>query len=106
MPLAELWTHEGAPVPAKRVRWLVSAEAHDVVRQRPDFDLVVARGGEPLEWFYGDEKWAFWKEELKQRIADLEGPIYQEDWEDAYYLVSEWAAPGIERPILLDERHD
>lgn len=107
MPLGELWTHEGAPVPTKRVRWLVSAEVHDLVRQRPDLDLVVARGGQPLEWLYGDEKWTFWKEELKGRIADPECPIYREDWEaERYYLVSEWAAIGTERPILLAEMHD
>jgi hypothetical protein len=107
MPLVELWTHEGAPFPATRVRWLVSSEAHDLVKQRPDLDLVVARGGERIQWLYGDEKWTFWKEELKGRIADPEGPIYREDFEDElYYLVSEWAAPGIERPILLAEKHD
>ena len=107
MPLAELWRHDGVPVPAKRVRWLVSDEVHDLLRHRPDLDLVVVRGAHPLEWLYGDEKWAFWKEQLKDRIADPEGPIYREDWEDeVFFLVSEWAAAGVERPILVAEMHD
>lgn len=72
IPLGELWTHDGAPVPAKRVRFLDSGEVHDLIRQRPDLDLIVARGAEPLKWLYGDEKWTFWKEELKGRIADPE----------------------------------
>jgi hypothetical protein len=107
MPLAELWTHDGAAVPAERVRWLDSADAHRLIRERPDLDLIVARGGEPLKWLYGDVKWTFWNEELKERIADPDGPIFREAWEEErFYLVSERASPGTERPILLAEMHD
>jgi len=107
IPLGELWTHDGAPVPAKRVRFLDSAEVHDLIRHRPDLDLIVARGAEPLKWLYGDEKWTFWKEELKGRIADPEAPIFREDWAGGWcFIVTEWAALGIERPILLAELYD
>jgi hypothetical protein len=108
MPLTELWTSDGAPVPANRARLLNAAEARELVRSRPDFELVVATAGEHLQWLYGDEKWRFWKEELLPRITDpLEIVFFDDSDPDNYrYEASEWEQLGSDRPILLAEHHE
>jgi hypothetical protein len=74
-------------------------------------ELVVARGGEPLQWLYGDEKWRFWKKELFHRIWDPdpeEGSRVVDDTDPDYYRfeVSEWQLVGSDRSIPLAERHE
>lgn len=111
MPLTELWTGDGETVPASKVRDLGPSEARALVRSHPDLELVVARGGEPLQWLYGDEKWRFWKEELFPRIFDPDpdlGPLIVDDTDPDYYRfeVSEWQLVGSDRPILVAELHE
>lgn len=107
MPLTELWTNDGAPVPANRARELSASEAHELVRSRPDFDLILAQGNE-LRWLYGDEKWRFWKEELLPRITNPHEVTYWDDSDPNNYCyeASEWEQLGSDRPILLAEHQE
>jgi hypothetical protein len=111
MPLTALCTGDGETLRAAKVRDLGPSEARALVQSRPDLELVVARGGEPLEWLYGDEKWRFWKEELSPRIFDPDpdlGPLIVDDTDPDYYSleVSEWQLVGSDRPILVAELHE
>jgi hypothetical protein len=110
MPLTALWTGDGETLRASKVRDLRPSEARALVRSRPDLELVVAYGGEPLQWLYGDEKWRFWKEELFPRILETnpDGPTIIDDTVPGYYHfeVSEWQLVGSDRPVLVAEHHN
>ncbi len=68
--------------------------------------FAVADLGHPLDWVAEADRFTFWKEEAKPRIADpVSEGFHLDGFSGQYaYVASEWAAdPG--SPIILLEKH-
>jgi hypothetical protein len=105
-PLSELWDERG-PVAATRGRRLGRVEIAALLTSGP-IQFVVANGAAPLQWISIDDRFTFWKDEVKPRVvpADAEG-FYLEDYPGEYcYLATEWtrsiAGPAV---VLLECHH-
>ena len=104
LPLDELWTDQG-PLQATRVRELGAADITDLLRLGP-VRFVVANVGGRLEWVPVEQRYEFWKSQVKMRLVDpaVEG-FRLEDFPGEYcYSASEWKADELEEPIVLLSR--
>jgi hypothetical protein len=90
LPLAELWDDAG-PVAATRLRGLTTADIRELLRAGP-VRFVVADVGHPLRWIPVGDRFRFWKEEVKPRVA--KAPRWRlEDFPGEYcYSASEWTS--------------
>jgi hypothetical protein len=104
MPMDALWSALG-PVAATRVRYLRFEELRSALAAGP-VRFVVANIGAPLRWIPEDLRFEFWKTEIKDRIADPDGPIFLEDFPDGLAMVaSEWLEDGCPPIVLLECHH-
>jgi hypothetical protein len=101
LPLDELWTDRGA-LRATRVCELSAAEIADLLRWGP-IRFVVANGGLPLDWIPVEQRYEFWKSQVKMRLVDPAAERFRlEDFPGEYcYAASEWKADEVAEPIVL-----
>jgi hypothetical protein len=99
MPLLELWDDRGA-VAAQWARDLSAADIRELLTGGP-VRWVVADISHKPEWISEAGCFAFWKNEVKPRLADRGQRARLEDFPGGYfYTASEWRGAG-GRPIIL-----
>lgn len=106
IPLSVLWNSEGS-LDARRARWLDREEVRRLV-QLGTTRIVVADVGLPLRWIEPEERYVFWKEEVKPHLVDEpERPFDIFSYPHGYaYLASEWQpADALAASILVLERY-
>jgi hypothetical protein len=102
MPLVELWDESG-PVPAARKRDLGVTELRDMLRGGA-VRFVVADAGSPLRWLTDEDRFSFWKSEVRPHLANPGQGAWHETFPDSYcYFGSEWA-DGSDVPIVVLEK--
>lgn len=102
IPMPELWDERG-PVFAVRGSDLSLETLCELLRQGP-VRFVVADVGCPLRWFAAEECFAFWKSEVRSRLAALGASADLGSFPGGYcYFLSEWL-PSEGTPIVLLER--
>lgn len=68
--------------------------------------FVLADIGSKLKWIDPDNCYQFWKEEIRERLAENPDKFYLNDFPDGYaYLASEWTSEDGEPIILLEKTH-
>lgn len=106
LPLAELWVGQRL-ISTIKVRDLGPSEIADHLRAgRVRF--VIADMGKPLEWIPINERYEFWKEELRPHLAPTfpTENMCLDDFPDSYcYFASEWKSYVGETIILLSKAH-
>ena len=69
-------------------------------------EFVIADAGSALKWIAVPECHAFWKNEVKARVANPTPKVRREDFPGEYFfLASQWRDPKSPCPIVLLERH-
>ena len=104
LPLEELWSREG-PIPAHKRRDLSTGDIARLLRAGP-LRFVVADVGQFLKWIPENDRFTFWKAEVKPRVVDSYADgLYLNDFPGHYaYVASEWSA-DFGPPIVLLEMH-
>jgi hypothetical protein len=105
MPLDEIWDERG-PVAATRGRTLGLQEIAALLSSEA-VQFVVANGGSPPRWIRFDDRFTFWKTEVKVRLvpADAE-KFYLGDYPGEYcYVPTEWRRSVGQSTIVLLECH-
>ncbi|UGY15336.1 hypothetical protein [Bradyrhizobium septentrionale] len=103
-PLTELWDSNG-PLDAHRTEPVGEA---DVVRLlRNGSTMVVADVGLPLCWIAADDRFAFWKDEVKRRLAVPNvDRLDLSDYPANYcYAASMWSCASLGAVIVLEKHH-
>ena len=103
IPLTELWDDTG-PVPARRLRYLNADEIKDILRSTP-FRFVIADVGEKLRWIDDDERFDFWKHDLKDHLCSAEPCLLESYPGEYFYYASEWLIEPDQRAVLLEKYH-
>ncbi|WP_338827380.1 hypothetical protein [Bradyrhizobium sp. 27S5] len=104
MPLTELWDSSGL-VSARRIEQIGEAE---IVRLlRAGSTIVVADVGFPLRWTATDDRFAFWKDEVKHRLAKPNvDRLYLGEYPGNYcYAASMWSCASLGAVIVLEKHH-
>ena len=102
LPLEELWNDEGT-VEGTRGPYLRAEQIRELVRNGP-VQFVQAALGELLRWVPLEERFDFWKTDLRPRVVETPARFYLDDYPDGFcYLVSDWHVPSHPHPVLVAE---
>jgi hypothetical protein len=103
-PVRELWRSDGSVLECSK-KILDVEDIRDLLRLSA-VEFVVADPGSALKWIPVVECRAFWKKEVRARVANPKGKVRLEDFPDEYfYLASQWRDPKFSSPIVLLEKH-
>jgi hypothetical protein len=103
LPVDELWNSQGI-VRAHRVRNLDETELTRHLQDGSTF--VVADLGQPLRWIRTEDRFEFWKSDVKSRLAAPNSPAYLNDYPGAYcYFASLWELSNSVPMIVLERHH-
>jgi hypothetical protein len=104
MPLNKLWDRDGL-LQAHRVRPVGKEEIADLLRSGSTF--VVADVGHPLRWIVAQDRFNFWKIEVKEHLASPEtDDLCLKAYPNEYcYIASEWRCAGSIPVVLLEKHH-
>jgi hypothetical protein len=103
-PVEELWAGQRL-VSTIKVRDLDASDIADLVRSNV-VRFVVADVGKPYEWIPNNERFDFWKDEVKAHLADPKSRAFLEDFPSKYcYFASEWKSYDGNTIILLSKAH-
>jgi hypothetical protein len=90
-PLEALWDEEGHDLNLRRVRQVGAEDIRGLLRSGRPVPFVLANLGERLRWIRGDERFDFWKSELRPHMAEPGSRWRLEDFPDEYrYVATEW----------------
>ena len=104
LPVEQIWAGQRL-VSTIKVRDLVASDIVDLLRSDV-VRFVIADVGKPFAWVPNNERYDFWKDEVKAHLAAPESKVYLEDFPDEYcYFVSEWKSYNGETIILLSKSH-
>ncbi len=107
LPLTELWDANGT-IAAVKVRTLGVKQIAEKLRSGT-IQFVIADCGHPLIWTSGEERFDFWRKEVKSRIVEptaAANGFMIESFPDAYcYVAFEWFVAGMPPVILLEMHH-
>lgn len=104
LPLNKLWA-DSRLVSTIKVRDLDDGDIVELLRLGP-VRFVVANVGEPLEWISNNERYEFWKHEVRPHLASPEQRVSLEDFPDNYcYFASEWKTYEGDNIVLLSKAH-
>jgi hypothetical protein len=104
MPVEEIWKGQKL-VSTVKLRDVGSTDIADLLRSG-SVRFVVADVGKPFEWIPKNEKFSFWKTEVKTHLAEPESEPFLEDFPDEYfYSASEWKSFDGDSIILLSKAH-
>jgi len=105
MPLANLWDDEGQ-LNAHRVRHVGRKEIAQLLRDGLK-TFVVADVGLPLRWIPEQDRFTFWKAEVRDRLVPVEAhSFYLEDYSNEFcYIASEWRRSDSEPIVVLEKCH-
>jgi hypothetical protein len=101
-PIDEIWKELGVPTPERIRDQLTAKDIADLLRSSRAVHFWVT------DVFHGvieriplNRCFAFWKEEVKERVVEEEG-FAREQWPGGYaYLASEWRSPFPEPVVEL-----
>lgn len=106
IPVSVLWDSSGE-LPLTKKRKVGRDQVSELLRYGP-IKFVLADCGYPLKWVAVDDRFRFWKEEVKRHLIDpgeAETGFRLEDYPGEYcYVGSEWGGEG-EVPVVLLEKH-
>ncbi|MCC8937904.1 hypothetical protein H8A99_15840 [Bradyrhizobium sp. Arg68] len=104
IPLTELWDSNG-PLDAYRTESVGEAEVVRLLRNGST--MVVADVGLPLHWIATDDRFAFWKNEVKSRLAEPNlDRLDLDDYPAGYcYAASMWLCASLGAVIVLEKYH-
>jgi hypothetical protein len=104
LPVEELWAGRRL-VSTIKVRDLEASDVVDLLRAVV-VRFVVADVGKPFEWVPNNERYDFWKDEVKAHLASPESKAVLEGFPDEYcYFASEWKSYDGDTIILLSKAH-
>ena len=104
LPVEEIWEGQTL-VSTVKVRDLNASEVVDLLRTDV-IQFVVAVLGKPFEWIPNNERYDFWKDEVKAHLVAPESKAFLEDFPDEYcYFASEWKSYDGDTLILLSKAH-
>ena len=67
--------------------------------------FVIADIGKPLRWISDEERFRFWKSDVRQHIADEETKSLDDCPSGYFYFASEWRSEAGSEAVLLLEKH-
>ena len=104
IPLTELWNSSG-PLNAFRVEGLGETDIVRLLRDGASF--VVAGVGLPLRWISEDDRFAFWKTEVRCRLVAPEADGFcLDDYPGSYcYVAAMWKCASTAPVIVLEKHH-
>ena len=104
IPLSELW-NSGGPLDAFRVEGVGEAAIVRLLRDGSSF--VVADVGLPLRWISEDDRFAFWKTEVRCRLAAPDADDFRlDDYPGSYcYVAAMWKCASTVPVIVLEKHH-
>ncbi len=103
IPLTELWNSKGL-LDARLAERVGEADIVRLLRGGSSF--VIADVGLPLQWISEDDRFAFWKAEVKCRLVTPEADgFYLDDYPGNYCYVGAMWTRASERPIIVLEKH-
>jgi hypothetical protein len=104
LPAEELWADRRL-MSTFKVRDLEASDVVDLLRSGV-VRFVVADVGKPFEWVPINERYDFWKDEVKAHLAAPTSKAALEDYPDEYcYFASEWKSYDGDMIILLSKAH-
>lgn len=104
LPVEELWAGPRL-VSTIKVRDLNASDIVDMLRSGVA-RFVVADLGKPFAWVPNNERFDFWKDEVKAHLADPEAKAGLEEFPGEYcYFASEWKSFEGDTIILLSKAH-
>jgi hypothetical protein len=104
LPLEELWRNDLSVI-GSRQRGLTSDEIGQLLREGT-VEFVVADVGHVLRWINIEERYEFWKNEVKPHLAAGGSQIVLDDFPGSYcYIASHWGFAETGALIILLERH-
>ena len=99
-----MWNSVG-PLSVAKIRALDREDIAGLLRSA-GVNFVVADCGHPLRWIPPTERYQFWKDEAKPRIAAPGKCLFLEDFPELYvYMASEWQTNRGEIVVLLEKHH-
>src|SRR5882757_8120061 len=100
-PLTELWNSSGS-LDACRGERVGEAEIVELLRTGSTF--VVADVGLPLKWVSMDDRFTFWKDQVKHRLVAPDTERFRlDDYLGRYcYVASMWTGASLGRAIVLE----
>jgi hypothetical protein len=103
-PLAELWNSDGQ-LDAHRAEYIGEAAIERLLQDGSTF--VVADVGRPLRWLPANERFAFWKDEVKCRLVASDARTFQlDDYPCSYcYVATRWTCPSLGPVVVLEKHH-
>ena len=106
IPLKVLWDENGVDLGVQRDRYVGAEDIRAFLRSGRPFPFVVAT--RKLKWIRGDERFAFWKNELQPHLAEPDWRGNESDWPNGYwYWATEWRGDGDDGPFcVLCEQYD
>ncbi|WP_128926304.1 hypothetical protein [Bradyrhizobium guangxiense] len=104
LPLAELWTNQGA-LRAQRAERIGATAIVELLLDGSSF--VVADVGKPLRWIPSADRFDFWRVELKCRLVPPDVDRFDLDaYPGGYcYLASVWRDESSSPIIVLETHH-
>lgn len=103
LPLEELWRDDQSAIGFHQ-RGLTTDEISQLLREGP-VEFVVAEVGRALQWITPEDRYEFWKNEVKPHLAN-QSQIVLDDFPASYcYIASEWSSEAVAQIILLERHH-
>jgi len=104
LPLEGLWDERG-PVTAKRGETLGAEDLAELLRATP-VQFVVADVGASLCWVPIEDRFSFWKSEVRPHLAQPGSHAVLDSIPDSYcYFASEWRAAVDGYTVVVLEKH-
>ena len=104
LPLEQIWAGSRL-ISTIKIRDLGSTEIVELLRAGV-VRFIVADVGLPLEWIPNNERYDFWKDELRPHLANPDEKRSLDSFPDNYcYFASEWKSYDNKVVVLLTKSH-
>jgi hypothetical protein len=102
-PITQLWNNNGR-VPGQRGPQLTQGDISTLFKQGP-VQFVIADIGHPFAWIPVENRFDFWKDELKTHLAEGEG-FDLADYPGEYsYVALRWENASSIPTVVLEKHH-
>lgn len=104
LPLEQIWSGSRL-ISTIKIRDVGSEEIAQLLRSGV-VRFIVADVGRPLEWIPNNERYDFWRDEVRPHLADPEERRSIDSFPDNYcYFASEWTSYDDEVIVVLSKSH-
>ena len=103
LPLKVLWDENGEDLNIRPAQELGGDAIRELLRSLPPVPFVVVNLVDRPRWIRGDERFEFWKTELRPHLAEPSTPGHRlEDFPNEYfYRATEWRWEGEDAPYCI-----